>query len=305
MKLIVDENLLSFKVLEQKIFDYVCELGRQITQQILEAYDTELAESRDKKHYRGKGKRKTCIKTVYGEVEYKRAVYRTKTEQGENAYVYLLDEAMQMDKIGLISTNLAEKIAMTVTESPYRVTAETISNTCGQSISSGGVWNMMQRLGERLDEEEQYAVKEMDGIWLHMQDSSHKRMKKQEMKVFTMYEGWDKDQQRRSTLVGKTMLAGMETSRLFHEKREALIEKKYDVDEIQQRILNGDGGSWIKETYDPDAIFQLDRYHVYQEILRKISDRNAQREARNLFEEGKTEKLLEFLLVYADSGNDG
>ena len=108
------------------------------------------------------------------------------------------------------------------------------------------------------------------------------------MKVFTMYEGWDKDQQRRSTLVGKTMLAGMEPSRLFHEKREALIEKKYDVDEIQQRILNGDGGSWIKETYDPDAIFQLDRYHVYQEILRKINDRSAQREARNLFEEGKT-----------------
>ena len=134
---------------------------------------------------------------------------------------------------------------------------------------------------------------EMDGIWLHMQDSSHKRMKKQEMKVFTMYEGWDKDQQRRSTLVGKTMLAGMEPSRLFHEKREALIEKKYDVDEIQQRILNGDGGSWIKETYDPDAIFQLDRYHVYQEILRKINDRSAQREARNLFEEGKTEELLE------------
>ena len=42
MKLIVDENLLSFKVLEQKIFDYVCELGRQITQQILEAYDMTL-----------------------------------------------------------------------------------------------------------------------------------------------------------------------------------------------------------------------------------------------------------------------
>ena len=53
---------------------------------------------------------KTSIKTVYGEVEYNRTVCRTKTEQGETAYVYLLDEAMQMDKIGLISTNLAEKI---------------------------------------------------------------------------------------------------------------------------------------------------------------------------------------------------
>ena len=114
MKLIVDENLLSFKVLEQKIFDYVCELGCQITQQILEAYDTELAESRDKKHYRGKGKRKNCIKTVYGEVEYKRTVYRTKTEQGENAYVYLLDEAMQMDKIGLIFTARMNEIMETL-----------------------------------------------------------------------------------------------------------------------------------------------------------------------------------------------
>ena len=82
-------------------------------------------------------KRKTCIKTVYGEVEYKRTVYRTKTEQEENAYVYLLDEAMQMDKIGLISTNLAEKIAMTAPESPYHVTAETINNTCSAMEAYG------------------------------------------------------------------------------------------------------------------------------------------------------------------------
>ena len=321
MKSIVNENLVSFKVLEQKIFDYVCELGRLITQQVLENYDKELAQSRDKKLYRGKGKRKTSIKTVYGEVEYNRTVYRTKTEQGETAYVYLLDKAMQMDKIGLISTNLAEKIAMTVTEAPYRVTAETISSTCGQTISSGGVWNMMQRLGERISEEEKHAVKEMnadqtkgekiipvlfeemDGVWLHMQDSNHKKMKKQEMKVFTMYEGWDaeKEKQNRSTLVGKTMLAGMESSNEFHEKREALIERKYNVDEIGQRILNGDGGSWIKEPYDSDTIFQLDRYHIYQEILRKIGDKEAQKEARELFEAEKIEELLEFITVYADS----
>lgn len=50
-------------------------------------------------------------------------------------------------------------------------------------------------------------------------------MKKQEMKVFTMYEGWDKEQKKRSSLVEKTMLAGMESSQIFHEKREALIEK--------------------------------------------------------------------------------
>ena len=47
---------------------------------------------------------------------------------------------------------------------------------------------------------------------------------------------------------------------------------KYDADEIGQRILNGDGGSWIYEPHDPEAIFQLDRYHVYQEITGKIRD---------------------------------
>lgn len=42
-----------------------------------------------------------------------------------------------------------------------------------------------------------------------------------------MYEGWDaeKEKQKRSTLVGKTMLAGMENSTEFHEKREACIRK--------------------------------------------------------------------------------
>ena len=179
----------------------------------------------------------------------------------------------------------------------------------------------MQRLGERISEEETYAVKqmnadqsegtkeipvlfeEMDGVWLSMQDKNHKKMKKQEMKVFTMYEGWDaeKEKQNRSTIVGKTMLAGMEKSTEFHEKREACIRNKYNADEIGQRILNGDGGSWIKDTYDPDTIFQLDRYHIYQEILRKIPDKKAQKNIRELFEEEKIEEMLEYIQTYATS----
>lgn len=321
MNTIVEEKLISFKELEQKVFKYVCELGCEITRIILESYDNELAASRDTRQYRDKGGRKTSIKTVYGEVEYCRRVYQTNLDDGQKAYVYLLDKAMQMDKIGLISTNLAEKIAMAVTESPYRVAADTISSTCGQRISAGGTWNIMQRLGERISEEEEHAVKqmnadqsegtreipvlfeEMDGVWLHMQDKNHKKMKKQEMKVFTMYEGWDeeKEKQNRSTLVGKTMLAGMEKSSDFHEKREASIRKKYNTDEIGQRILNGDGGSWIKEPYDSDTIFQLDRYHIYQEILRKIKDKKAQRDIRSLFEEEKIDEMLEYIQVYATS----
>ena len=319
MKSIVEENLVSFKTLEQKVFAYVCELGRMITQVILETYDDELAKERDTKVYRDKGKRKTSIKTVYGEVEYRRRVYRRESEEGEVAYIYLLDQAMQMEKIGLISTNLAQKIALTVTESPYRVSADVISGTCGQIISHGGVWNLIQQLGERISKEEEYAVQqmeaeqtegkkavgilfeEMDGVWLRMQDSRHKKAPKQEMKVFTMYEGWEADSPKRSRLVNKTMLAGMEKSGLFHQKREALIEKIYDTDEIGQRILNGDGGSWIKEPYDPETIYQLDRLHIYKEIKKKIRDGAAQEQIREMLEKKKVDEMLEYILIYADS----
>lgn len=321
MESIVEERLVSFKELEKKIYCYVCELGREITQIILERYDKELMEGRDSAQYRHKGARKTTIKTVYGEVEYSRRIYQTKTECGEKAFVFLLDEAMQMERIGLISSNLAEKLAMTITEATYRVTAETISSTCGQSISHGGVWNFIQRLGEKISKEEDQDIvrmhadqsrgqkeiptlfEEMDGVWLHMQMPNHKRAPKQEMKVFTMYEGWDAktEKAKRSTLAGKAMLAGMEDSKTFHEKREAFIRSRYNADEIQQRILNGDGGSWIREDYDPDAIFQLDRYHVYQEILRKIRDKKAQQDIRSLFEKEQIEEMFDYILAYADS----
>ena len=78
MTTIVNEELVSFKELEKKIYSYVCELGREITQQMLETYDKELAENRDKKLYRGKGKRATTIKTIYGEIIIRKRRYRKK-----------------------------------------------------------------------------------------------------------------------------------------------------------------------------------------------------------------------------------
>ena len=141
---------------------------------------------------------------------------------------------------------------------------------------------------------------EMDGVWLSMQGKGHKRTGKKEMKVFTMYEGWDaeKEKEGRSTLVEKVVFAGMDGSSGFHKKREAVIQKKYNPDEIERRILNGDGGSWIKEPYDDEAIFQLDRYHIYQEILRKISSKGVQKEIRRLFDSEKLEEMFAYIREY-------
>jgi len=239
-----------------------------------------LSKERDASKYRNKGKRNTSVKTVYGEVEYERRVYQTRLADGTKAHVYLLDRYMGVEKIGLISTNLAEKIANSVAELPYRASAEILSSSTGQVISAGGVWNVTQELGVRISSEEELDVKKM--------------------KAFTMYEGWDaeKEKEGRSTLVEKVVFAGMDGSSGFHKKREAVIQKKYNPDEIERRILNGDGGSWIKEPYDDEAIFQLDRYHIYQEILRKISSKDIQKEIRRLFDSEKLEEMFAYIREY-------
>lgn len=61
------------------------------------------------------------------------------------------------------------------------------------------------------------------------------------MKDATMYEGWKKDDKSGSRLCEKTVIAGMEKSSEFHEKREGQIRSIYNADEIEYRILNGDG----------------------------------------------------------------
>ncbi len=66
----LNENGLTFKDFEVKTFEMICKLGQEYTRDFLERYDTYLMENRDKDAYRNKGKRKTTVKTVYGEVEY-------------------------------------------------------------------------------------------------------------------------------------------------------------------------------------------------------------------------------------------
>ena len=163
MKSIVEEKLVSFQdPLEQKVFAYVCELGRMITQIILENYDDELAKERDKKAYRDKGKRETSIKPCMGKVEYSRRVYRTESEDGESG-LYL--SAGSGDADGKDRADLhkpCRKDSPDSNRSSLSCQRRCHQRYLRQTISHGGVWNLIQQLGERISEEEEYAVQQME-----------------------------------------------------------------------------------------------------------------------------------------------
>ena len=75
----VSLNALDFKTLEKDIYEASCKSAREIMKEILEKVDQKLADQRDKKRYRHKGKKSTCIRTVMGVVEYNRNIYLDKT----------------------------------------------------------------------------------------------------------------------------------------------------------------------------------------------------------------------------------
>ncbi len=316
MNTIVDKDCLTFKDIEKEIFKYVCQIAVEITKEFLTAYDEKLMKERERSIYRHKGYKEDHIRCVYGDVAYERVVYQTEREGEKPAFVYLLDEALRMDTIGKMSLNLVESIIGATTKMSFRDAAEEINQNTEANITFQSAWNVVQKFGEKLMEEEAALIRdyergaieggkevgvlfeEADGIFLHLQGKDRpKHMSGKEIKVSTCYEGWRET----GELAGKVMSAGFEDGKTFQKLREAMIKKKYNTEEAKLRILNGDGASWVKECEDPDTLFQLDRFHIYQKILRCIRNKEMQKQLREHYDNKEIEQLLESIQIYADS----
>lgn len=292
----------EFKDLEKIIYDLVCEAGQNLIRKTLQEVDLKLKKNRDKKVFRNKGLRKSCIKTLMGEVEYERTIYETIDEYGKKKYIYLLDEHLKIETIGHMSSNLVEKVFENVSVCSFRQAAKNVTEMTGQSMSHGAAWNVVRKFGEKLEAEEEETVlkmkagklkgdrevkiifEEADGIWLSMQGEERPKGKsgKKEMKLAVSYEGWKRRSGKHESyqVVNKKVVAGFMQPDSFKDLRDASLCATYNIDEIEYRILNGDGASWIRNGHGGEGeIFQLDKFHISRAILRAIEDK---KEARNL-----------------------
>ena len=314
---------LSFNRLEKEIYAAGCRMACEALKNVLEEIDKKLAKERDKSKYRHKGTRETTVKTLMGEVTFSRVVYESTDDEGNKAYIYLLDQLLGFDTIGLISTNLAERIVANASIVSYRNAADNVTELSGQSISHGGVWNVVQALGQKVREEEAELSKaaeknqlcgekeipvlfeEADGVYINIQGKDRPRSgKKLEMKVAVAYEGWKKTGKDRFELVNKVACAGFEDISEFYKIKEAMIAKKYNVDEIQMRILNGDGATWIKHGIDDTTHYQLDPFHKHKAILRNVRDAEQRNTILKLLDDNKIDEALVHIAGIANDIED-
>ena len=319
---IVIEDEVNFNSLEEEIYEMGCKVARKAMVEFLETLDKRLMEQRDKRILRHKGYKKGCIKTLMGEVEYTRAVYEVNDEIEEKKHIYLLDEHMKFDCIGFISVNLAERIARSACESSYAHTAENISRLTGQTISHTTAWNVVQKLGQSIEEQENRCTKlnkenklcgtretkvlfeEADGVFVKLQGKHRSKGRKNaEIKLAIFHEGWKRTGTKRYELSEKTVVCGMDSGKEFNARKEAQIAKKYNIDEIEQRIFNSDGGQWIKNMYkdDIDICYQLDPFHIRKAI--KLSSPGGEYEKNILMflKQGKLDEMFSYIKTVADS----
>ena len=316
-----EENKIDIREIEKRIYTSVLAAGRAAMAEHLERVDDGLSETRDKKQYRDKGKRRTVLKTMMGEVEFSRRVYVVEDDAGIKEHVYLLDEELGLNTPGQISPMLSEMVVTAVCESTYRETARQVSELTGQTISHQTAWTITQEAGSRVRAREETLAsqardnkgrgkleskllyEEADGIWLKLQGRDRKNYgPSKEMKAAIAYSGVKQNGNRRR-LADKVACAGFYNVKDFVRRKEGVIASVHCTDEIELRVLNGDGANWITATNEA-AVYQLDQFHRNKAIREYVNEPDLQRIMIDLLYAKDVELLLTVIEASINSTMD-
>jgi len=306
------EKFVDIATLEKLVYEAVLSLGRDIMRQCIEEADRTLARQRDRGMYRDKGYRPTTLKTVMGEVGYQRHVYLLSgAAEQPRATVYLLDRSMGLDTVGLFSDTVCMMAVEAACAVSHRTAAATLNDLTGLSLSHESVWRIVQNAGSweqaRVDSlaaaakaecgsgtyETPVLYEEMDGVYLALQGKDRlEHGPSKEMKVSIAYSGIYEDASGRRSLANKVSYASMEQAEHFRRHAEGVVADFYDVDFVEQRVFNSDGGTWLQRNMVPMCIFQLDQFHRNRAVRTYVDDLDLQQAILGLLRERKVKETL-------------
>ena len=316
----------TFSEAEEFCYATGLRVAREMMKRILEVLDAEQLAERDAGRYRCKGFSKTCLKTMMGDVEYRRRVYiDTATEEGKHC-VYLLDKSLQVKTVGQVTENACRAAALNVCEGTYRAAAQQMRGE-GLVLSHQAIWNIVQALGRRqrsLTErkaelaklgvgtgtvETKLLYEEADGIWLKLQGKSRvENGPSKEMKIGIAYDGvlWELtgDSRKRWKLDNKVALAGFYSAEEFRAYDDGVIAGKFKTATILLRVVNGDGAQWIQKRKGVNMICVLDEYHRNRKITECAGNPEFAQTIRTLLCEKKTEDALVCIQAQINSIED-
>ena len=307
----IEYNYWTFNRIEEKISEFLFELGSDIFRKFLEWLDDDICNNRNKNIYRYKEKRERTINTAFGSVAYTRRYYSERIAGNKKRTVFLLDEILDVELLGKSTLKQAANLVNEALAESFRDVSKQNDSPMLCNPSHQTVKNRMTDIGELLKKAETERIQkyfnnelqgnkqveilfeEKDGLFLSIQGQKSKK----EIKLAKIYEGWQPETKssKRYKTINPVYFAGYEKAEQFDAIVNSGIAKIYDIDYLKTKILNGDGADWISKEVEMDATvqYQLDLFHIYEKATRKISNSDDRNKIKKLIKDKKFDKLIE------------
>jgi hypothetical protein len=236
--------------------------------------------------WKNAGREERQIVTSVGWVPFKRRVFIDEAGKRRKP----LDEMLALKPRGHYSQGAALKASYLVSELPYRKTSPVLSWLLGTEISHSTIGRLMLSVGQSVDAEEEEARNrvfeqgevpeagkipakvlygESDGVYISLQ---REQQKKTEVRVGILYTGKKAIAEGRKRLENKVVVTKIvENSQEWQETMLKAAYENYDLDSTLRMITGGDGGQWVRKSFDFLDIpqdFVLDRFHLYRDARR-------------------------------------
>ncbi|MEW6182619.1 MAG: ISLre2 family transposase [Bacillota bacterium] len=274
----------SFEELEERVQGLVQRVSLMIMAEVLEEIDKKLLAERDQKTLENVGLRKRSIVTSFGELSFRRRLYReTKTQECR----FLLDETLDLGERKQISPRMSKIMIKLGTEMPFR-RASRLLEYIAPGVHAMTVWSAVQRAGRMVAEEAKASRTavfkhgeiplgkkttrelfiEADGVMIRQQRA---KACVGEVKLVVGYEGKEGKPRR---LVNRHSVAGLTNGEAIWEEASVLFGSEWALDGIEEVRIGGDGARWIKEggkAFFPQASYHLDRFHLRKGLTEALS----------------------------------
>jgi len=263
------ENGIDFIGFEEKLWQELNNLGREILREVLEAKDAYLREHREERpgwQVERQNDPKGVL-TLFGLVNYKRTYYRHK-ETGER--VHLIDRLAGYGPHVRVDPLVKAQALEEAVELSYRKSGERVGKGNGEVVLSGEAVKKVIHNFAVGDAELPEPPKEKRRVKALYVEADEDHVAGQDKKshlprLVYIHEGKEKVGKDRYKLRRPYYFGGLypDTDELWL-KVLSYIEEHYDLSSVERIYLCGDGDRWIKKGLEflPKSVFVLDLFHL-------------------------------------------
>jgi hypothetical protein len=269
---------MNFNEFQEQLAEKLNETGREITRQVLEEMDRQIKEKKTER--RGwqvwrSGDRKEIV-TRFGAVTYERTYYRHKDTK---EYTYLVDEQAGYTPHMRVDHHVKAELIACAADLSYRKSGQAIGERCGKVSISG------QTVKHAVDSFERPTLpkqkrKQVPTLYIEA-DEDHvacQHGRSFEARLVYIHEGWEANGKGRKLEQPLYQSSVAEDVHAFWERVWQEADKLYDLEQVENIYLMGDGAAWIRSAKDvfPQAEFILDRFHYMKYVRMAVGGAHKQ-----------------------------